>query len=54
MTCRRTVNPRMLLPKRRVKVVPIGAVDILLYNQTPEQFFKPRESWWKKLLRLQK
>ena len=54
MTCKQSINRKMLLPRRRVKVVPIGAVDILLHNQTPEQFFKPRESWWRKLLGLQK
>ena len=54
MTCRQTINRQMLLPRRRVKIVPIGAMDVLLHNQSPEQFFKPEISWWKKLLKIKK
>ncbi len=43
MTCRRTVNPKMLLPRRRLKVVPIGTMDLLVQEGGTE--FKSKKSW---------
>ena len=52
MTCRQTINRQMLLPRRRVKITPIGASDLL----TSEGGIKLKSAgnWWKMILKIKK
>ena len=52
MTCRQTINRQMLLPRRRVKITPIGASDLLTSEGGIK--FKSVRKWWKKILKIKK
>jgi len=55
MNCHQKVNRKMLIPRRRDSIVPIGSID-LLANEGGTKFKSKKSllNWFKKLLRLQK
>jgi len=51
MNCHQKVNRKMLIPRRRVNIVPIGGIDLLVNDGGTK--FKTKKSllnWFKKII----